>query len=148
VREYLYESALWREGLCLCARTGEGSKIQDVNAQRTPVLLPFCKRGRETSTVSNATRAKRAVRMILPLYWRCIEPCVRVCFHGQKQIAMNKGDKVRSTIEANSDDIPSKGDGSDKLISFCYNGMLIVIGIKQLIKEGLPHGGMITILKS
>jgi hypothetical protein len=33
------------------------------------------------------------------------------------------------------------------LISFCYNGVLIIIGIKQLIKGGLPHGGMVTILK-
>jgi hypothetical protein len=60
---------------------------------------------------------------------------------------MNKRDKVKSTIEANSDDIPSKGNGSDKLISFSYNGMLTLTGIKQLVNGGLPYGGMVTILK-
>jgi len=95
------EVSLWvspmERGLMFVRTWGRG--IKDPRRQRTPVLLPFCKRGRETSTVSHATRAKRAVRMILPLYWRFIGPCVRVCFNGQKQITMNKGDKVRSTIE-------------------------------------------------
>jgi hypothetical protein len=110
------------------------------------VLLPSV-RERETTTVSHAAQAKRAV-WSFPCIGAVLSHVFVFAFMAKKQITMSKSDKVKSTIEVNSNDISAKCNGSDKLISFHYDGLFTKVGIKQLIYGGVPHGGMVMILKS